>query len=148
LELELEPTTSLDVFIEQNFAQYIDQLDAISGTATKEFSFEKALQKMYADWQDVLFIIVAYRDTGTYILSGIDDIQMLLDDHVVKVQTMRGSPFIKPFEEETRKWETKLVTMQEGLDEWLKVQSTWLYLEPIFSSEDIMRCVLVFISDF
>jgi dynein heavy chain, axonemal len=58
---------------------------------------------------------------------------------VVKTQTMLGSPFIAYLKRRTEEWEKKLKTMTDVLDAWLSLQKNWLYLEPIFGSEDIMR---------
>ncbi|ELW62513.1 Dynein heavy chain 3, axonemal [Tupaia chinensis] len=137
-EIKPTETTCLLNMLEYGFGKYIEKLEPIGAAASKEYSLEKNLEKMKLDWVNMNFNFVKYRDTDTNILCAVDEIQLLLDDHVIKTQTMCGSPFIKPIEAECRKWEEKLVRVQENLDAWLKCQATWLYLEPIFSSEDII----------
>ncbi|CAH1180398.1 unnamed protein product, partial [Phaedon cochleariae] len=137
--LEISEFSTLNDMIEAGLPKFTQQLEEIGAAATKEYALEKNLLKMKEEWQDICFECVPYRETGVNILSAVDDIQVMMDDHILKAQTMRGSPYVKAFEEEMQAWETKLITMQDILDQWLMCQATWMYLEPIFSSEDIMR---------
>ncbi|XP_070559259.1 dynein axonemal heavy chain 3-like isoform X5 [Ptychodera flava] len=137
-----EDTPLIDM-LQMDLEKYLEDLSEISSQASKEYALEKALSKMKGDWETVHFNFVPYKDTGLSILSAIDDVQVLLEDHIVKTTTMRGSTFIAPFEEEVKEWEARLHRIKAILDSWLKVQAAWLYLEPIFGSEDIRRQIPV-----
>lgn len=98
--IKVSAELTLEKIIEFGLEDYLSKFESISESATKENNLEKAMSRMMIEWQGVSFIVNSYRDTGTYILSSIDDIQVLLDDHIIKTQTMKSSPYIKPFEKE------------------------------------------------
>ncbi|KAG2430891.1 hypothetical protein HXX76_009864 [Chlamydomonas incerta] len=130
---------SLSRALQLGLPKHLAAIEEVAEYASKEYSLERALDKMQADWAGVVFETMAWRATGTTILRALDDVQMLLDDQIVKTQSMRASPYIGPFEDRVRLWEAKLGLVQETLDQWLRCQQGWLYLEPIFGSEDIMQ---------
>lgn len=70
--------------------------------AEKEYGLEKALAAMKEEWASLEFEVRPYKETGTFLVSGVDEIVTLLDDHIVKTQTMRGSPYILPIEAECK----------------------------------------------
>ncbi|XP_046587391.1 dynein axonemal heavy chain 7-like [Neodiprion lecontei] len=137
--IKVDHNMTLAKILDFGLDEYVDKFEALSEAATKENNLEKALQRMHTDWTEMEFTVTPYRDTGTYVVASVDDIQLLLDDHLTKAQTMKNSVYIKPFESETLEWEAKLHLLQDIIDYWLKVQSTWMYLEPIFSSPDIQQ---------
>jgi dynein heavy chain, axonemal len=84
-------------------------------------------------------ILSALVNSGTYILKGADEALALLDEHIVMTQAMQFSIFKGPFAEEIDEFAEKLMLVSECLDMWLKVMRAWMYLQPIFDSEDIMK---------
>ncbi|RUS78759.1 hypothetical protein EGW08_013475 [Elysia chlorotica] len=125
--------------LEMKLQDHVATIAKVAEVAGKEYSIEQALDKMEKEWDPVVFEIMPYKNTGTYILRSSEETSQLLDDHIVMTQSMSFSPFKKPFEDRISNWESKLRTTQDVLDEWLNCQRAWLYLEPIFSSEDINR---------
>jgi dynein heavy chain len=57
----------------------------------------------------------------------------------MKTMAISSSPYVKFLAADVNAWKIQLVRVQEILEQWTKVQIGWLYLWPIFSSEDIQR---------
>lgn len=54
-----------------------ETVQIMSSTASKEYSLEKALEKMKGDWEGVEFRVIEYKDTGTFIIGGSDEVQVI-----------------------------------------------------------------------
>ena len=74
-EMAFQPF-DFNTLLKNNIDNHLEAVQRISGTASKEFSLAKALSKMQADWQGVQFNVLAYKDTGTFILGGVDEVQV------------------------------------------------------------------------
>ncbi|KAI5607103.1 dynein heavy chain 1, axonemal, partial [Silurus asotus] len=134
-----KPNLTFTKCLELGLFQHVEEISQIAEVAGKEYAIEQALDKMMSEWSSITFEILPYKETGTYIMKSPDEASQLLDDHIVMTQSMSFSPYKKTFEERISTWESKLRITQDVLEEWLTCQRSWLYLEPIFSSEDINR---------
>ena len=97
---------------------------------------------MKDEWKEIEFEIVLHKETLSgiyYKIKTFEEIGNLLDDHIVNTQMMAFSPFKAHFEEEISEWENNLRHMLDVLEEWMKVQADWMYLQPIFESKDIAK---------
>ncbi len=82
---------------------------------------------------------LAHQDTGVSIVRGVETVYALIDDHLVKIQMILSSPYVTHIERQCRAWEQKLLDATSLLESWMACQRSWLYLEPIFGSKEILR---------
>ena len=81
--------------------------------------------------------IVAYK--STHVLASLEEITQQLDDQFNVLNFMKASPFIKPILKRVDDLEKRLLIIQDTLEGWIKCQRSWMYLEPIFASDDIKK---------
>jgi dynein heavy chain len=119
---------------------YIEKLEEISLRASGEASIENDMDKIKAEWLEAIFTVIPYRGSKEkFLISGVGDMFEKLEDNLLKIQSMLGSKFSSDIKEALRLWEKKLSLVHETLDEWVTFQQQWMYLENVFSTEDIQR---------
>lgn len=62
-----------------------------------------------------------------------------LEDSQMTLGSMASNRYSAPFRDEVQAWIGKLSTISELLEQWLMVQSMWMYMEAVFSGGDIVK---------
>ena len=133
-----------DVTVEKmkalEFHKYIEEIEELAMKAEKKFSLSKKLKQMKDEMKQFQLTLHPHKTGKTWVLKAYDEVNAKLDDQIVSTQAMLGSQFMKgKLRNETKLWETKLNNMSELIEEIAKCQRTWMYLEPIFASDDIHK---------
>lgn len=69
--------------LEMGMQNYMEQIVDIGEKAGKEYNIETTLAKMKRDWEIIDFNLIAFKNTGTFSVTGFDDAMAILDEHIV-----------------------------------------------------------------
>lgn len=68
-----------------------------------------------------------------------DEIIFYVEEQTAQISTIKGTRHLKPFERDVDFWESSIGQISEISDGLFNVQRQWLYMEGIFTSDDVQR---------
>lgn len=112
----------------------------VSSQASAEASLEQILKKVEMLWKETDLSVVTHRDAkDVFILGGLDELQLAMDESNVNINTLAASRHVGPIRARVEDWQRMLDLFANTLEEWTMCQTNWIYLEAIFSAPDIQR---------
>ena len=127
---------SLQKLVEAGFLSHREELEAISKRAENQWNIDKKLGGITDKIKQLQLELMPHK-SGIHLIKTVEEIQQFLDEQLNLVQMLKSSPHIKNIMGKATSIETRLILIQDTLENWVKCQRGWLYLEPIFASEDI-----------
>merc|ERR1711957_1695 len=89
--------------------------------------------------KEICFGLILHKATRIPNVANWNDINKELDNDIMEIQQLEVSPFKGPFGEKISLWNKELLNVSYVLEEWLKCQKNWIYLQPVFDSGDIAK---------
>ena len=141
-ELDIDP----DVFrlghvFDAGLLDHKEDIHDICNAAEHEAKILSKLHEIELDWQTTEFTFANFKDMKDILLKGAEtnEIVTKIEDSIVALSTLNSNRFVGRFKKEVELWMKKLTTSSTVINEWLQVQSMWIYLEAVFSGGDIAK---------
>ncbi|VVD00552.1 unnamed protein product [Leptidea sinapis] len=128
----------LELIVRLNFQMYSDDIAEISNAATMELNIENGLKAIREVWKNTTYEMQHHKG-DMYRIKNVEDVMQFLEDHQVQLSSMKSTKYVEPFIKEVDYWEKSLGYVAECIEISLQVQRRYLYLESIFSGEDIRK---------
>lgn len=88
---------------------YPNELMELSGQASSEASLELMLKKVEEVWETLEFVVMPHKDVkDVYILGTLEEVQQVLDDSHITINTIVNSRHVGPIKPRVDEWVEKL----------------------------------------
>ena len=131
-----------------NIANFRDQIELIKSKAFRRAGFVQKYKEISASYSA---LHMEPRDERKLALKKIDDTLIILDDLSNNLVKIIGNPVTQSdpkLKNDTRQLNEKIKNVQIILEQVIKCQSSFLYLEPIFNTNEINKALATEKTDF
>ena len=88
----------------------------MSGQASAELGLESILKKVEVAWKETELSVVTHRDAkDVFILAGLDELQIVLDESNININTLAASRNVGPIKSRVDDWQVQLDRFSETL---------------------------------
>lgn len=100
---------SLQLLEELGAFSYPDELQEIAGAASSEAGLEAMLAKVEEAWKTIDFTIARHKESkDVFVLGPLEDVQTVLDDSNISIQTIAASRHVAPIKPRVDDWVKRL----------------------------------------
>lgn len=135
------PEFKVKNFIDAKIVEYHEDVEEICNAASRQQDIEKKLNEIKLAWGPAgwNFQLGSFKNRGNLMLKDVADMMQEMEDAQLLLSGLVANIFNKPFKKEITLWLKKLTITQTVIDDWLKVQALWIYLEAVFTGGDIAK---------
>jgi dynein heavy chain len=138
--------TEIDVFkmkdiTDANLLKVRDEVDEMTAAAVKELDVEKKLKAIVEFWTPQCLEFEGFKGKGNLLLSAGRTTELItkLEEDQMVLGSLMSNRFNGPFKTQIQTWVTYLTRSSEEIEYWLMVQTSWRFLEGVFSGGDIAK---------